>query len=88
MHIFCSWSAGAERGTGDACSRLIRANALEAAEDATLTALFPGEMGSEEKKGGMKMFPADTCRAYLTFIHQQSPLWVNASREPSWQVWP
>lgn len=66
--------AGAERGKGDACSRLIRANALEAAEDVTLTALFPGEMASEEKKEGMKMFPADSCRAYITFIHQESPL--------------
>lgn len=45
------WRAGAERGTGEAWRRLIRANALEAAEDATLTALFPGEMGSGEKKG-------------------------------------
>lgn len=43
--------AGSERGTGEAWRRLIRANALEAAEDATSTVLFPGEMGSEEKKG-------------------------------------
>lgn len=88
MHIFCSGVQelrGARETHAAVWSELMR---WKAAEDATLTALFPGETGSEEKKGGMKMFPVDTCRAYLTFIHQESPLWVNASREPSWQVWP
>ncbi len=81
MHKFCSGVQelrGARETHAAVWSELMRWKLLRMLP----LPLFSQERrGAKEKKGGMKMFPADTCRAYLTFIHQESPLWVNASRE-------